>query len=302
MTSKNKEKRSEKSEMASKFVDTRRGKIHYLHFARPGSPCALILPGFTMTSPLYAKLARRLNGYDIDVIVVDYWGRYESDIPNDGNFSLSSQISLVSSLLDGLGVSRCHVIGVSYGAAVASGLVSRMPDVVEKMVFISPLHFTNDGPSPLQKFILGAPYLGPKVLAWAAPVLVPEQVRAMFGDEKKYAEAISRAADICLKQFSDKSHAYAISKSIADFDMRDVDQVFAALSKVNKRIMVFFGSKDPVVNLLDCKSWWNRWVQNAVIVNCNDHGHLLYLEKEKYVAKKISKFFLANISKSDSHK
>ncbi|OHT12367.1 Clan SC, family S33, methylesterase-like serine peptidase [Tritrichomonas foetus] len=282
----------EQEDYSSKFAQTRRGNIHYLEFQQEGAPTICILPGFTMPAQLYVSMGKSLHSYNFSVIIVDYWGRGETMSPSDGNFALSSQISLVSTLLEHLQISKCHIIGISYGAAVASGLVSRSPDLVDKMAFISPLHFTDDSPSPLQKFVLGTSYIGPMILNWAAPSIIPDQIKAQFVHPEKHPEIVKEATRICLEQFKkNKSHAYAISKSISQFDNSDIEQVFAGLSTVNKKMLVFIGIDDRLINLTECKSWWTRWIQNAVICDCDDLGHLMYLEKERMVTKRLAKFF-----------
>lgn len=278
------------SKYDSKLIQTRHGKIHYLIFDSENAPLIVVLPGFTIPAEAYIPFCSNVHKYGFSVIIIDYWGRGGSSNPTNINYSLSSQISLVQLLFDHLQITKCHIIGISYGSSVAAGIVSRSIDIVDKLVFVSPLQFTDGMPSPLQKLVLGTPYLGPLILSHASTSMVPELIKNQFQNPTEFTEIIDKISQICIDQFKNKGHASAISKSIASYDESEIEHSFASLSAVNKKMMILVGIEDKLVNYTECKSWYNRWIQNANFVDCDDIGHLMFFEKQTKVVKGIAKF------------
>ena len=121
-----------------KFIETRHGKIHYLEWTSENSPLIIILPGFTIPAIAYSPLGSDLKECGFGVIIVDYWGRGETGLPSDGRYCLSSEISLVLTLINQLRITKCNIVGISYGAAVAAGLVTLITDKIDKMALDSP--------------------------------------------------------------------------------------------------------------------------------------------------------------------
>lgn len=256
------------------------GKVHYRRFEIEDAPVVVILPGFTMPSSLYVPLAQDLYENKFSVIIVDYWGRGHSEPRKDGNYSLCAHINLLINLLDHLHIKKCNFIGISYGAALVSGLVSQAPDYVDKIAFISPLHFTDESPTPLQKFTLGMSYLGPMLLRFAAPRQIPQQIRNQFAKPEENEKVIQQISELCLNQYQTNwAHANVISRAIGMFDAAEVEQSISCLASVNKKMLVMLGEKDQIIHIDECKAWWTRWIQNARIVVVEDVGHFMFIEK-----------------------
>ena len=268
------------------------GKIHYRQLESEGGSSIVILPGFTMPSAIYWELAQALHEDGHSVIVVDYWGRGFSEMRNDKNYSLDSHISLVFSLLRHLHIERSSFIGVSYGAAVLAGLSSRHPEIVDKLAFISPLHFTNESPTALQKFVLGTPSLGPMILRMTALKMVPQQITRQFAEPDMNKELVHAVSRVCMQEYRGSwAKVDVISKAIAAFEVGDIEQAFAGVANVNKRMLVLIGERDALINIGECKAWWARWIQNANLQVIEGAGHLLFLEKSKEVAADLKTFF-----------
>ena len=76
---------------------------------------------------------------DGDRQVIGYHRRgYGRSTPARGPGSIASDALDCHQLLDGLGIDRAHVIGVSYGAAVALQLAALVPDRVQSLCVIEP--------------------------------------------------------------------------------------------------------------------------------------------------------------------
>jgi pimeloyl-ACP methyl ester carboxylesterase len=197
-------------------------------------------------------------------------------------------VSLVSLLLAHLGAAKSSFVGISYGAAVVAGFSSRYPARVEKLIFVSPLHFTRETPSSLQRAALGVPYVGALILRWAAPGMVDQQIGRQLRDKEQIAGAV---APVCLRQFVGSwAGADAIARAVAAFNPAEIDHAFTALANVNKKMFVLLGKRDAIVNVRECRSWWRRWMQNATLKRIDGCGHLLHLERTDDIVARMANF------------
>jgi pimeloyl-ACP methyl ester carboxylesterase len=273
---------------ADSFFDSPQGKVHYRLLSCPDSPYVCILPGFTMPSSVYSPLGQLLSSRGYSVVILDYWGRGFTHPRGDKNYSLDSHVSLISLLFAHLGVAKSSFIGISYGAAVLAGFSSRYPGRVDKLVFLSPLHFTRESPSSLQRITLGIPYVGAMILRWAARGMVHQQIGEQLRDKE---HIISAVAPVCLQQFIGSwAGADAIARAVAAFSAAEIDRAFAALANVNKRMLVLLGKRDAIINVRECRPWWKRWIQNATLKRIAGCGHLLHLERTEDLVTRIANF------------
>lgn len=119
---------------ADRFVRVRGHTLHYVE-AGAGRPI-LVIPGAFTT---YRAWNRVLPGLAAAyrVLAVDYLGVGDSDKP-DTNFryTVEEQADVLAEMLRGLGLSRVHAVGASYGGAVALNLAARYPDLVDRVVSV----------------------------------------------------------------------------------------------------------------------------------------------------------------------
>jgi pimeloyl-ACP methyl ester carboxylesterase len=279
---------------SASFFTSPHGRIHYRSFCTDDAPHICILPGFTIPSSLYVPIAQSLHAEGYSVSIIDYWGRGFSDSRDDNNYSLDSHISILPLFLSHLQLTNSNFIGFSYGAAVLAGFSAKHSQMVRKVAFISPLHFTLKTPTSLQRLTLGLPYFGPLVLRLTAPQMVREQVRQQIADPEGQRELVDAVSALCLRQFQGSwAGVNAISRAIGAFQASDIDQAFAALANVNKRMLVIVGERDALINLPECRSWWQRWIQNANLTVLPKCGHLLFLEKKEEAGADLKAFFAA---------
>jgi pimeloyl-ACP methyl ester carboxylesterase len=89
-------------------------------------PTLLLCPGIASTYRVYAVLLRRLAAR-FRTVVFDYPG----DDPDDGadlaRLSHDDLVDAVGGLLDGLGVGRAFLVGLSFGSTIALGAMAREP-------------------------------------------------------------------------------------------------------------------------------------------------------------------------------
>ena len=98
----------------------------------------MLLHGFPDSGRLWRHQVPALAGAGFQVVVPDLRGYGRSDKPEPVSaYSMSALAGDVMAILAKLGVSRAHVVGHDWGAALAWGLASLAPDRVDHLVAMS---------------------------------------------------------------------------------------------------------------------------------------------------------------------
>jgi pimeloyl-ACP methyl ester carboxylesterase len=101
---------------------------------RAGAPVVLCLHGLMRNSRDFGDLAGHLAAL-YRVIVPDIRGRGLSDRdPNFNNYTIPVYLQDVATLLAGLGVARCSIVGTSMGGLLAMVLAATQPALVARIV------------------------------------------------------------------------------------------------------------------------------------------------------------------------
>jgi pimeloyl-ACP methyl ester carboxylesterase len=117
-----------------KFVKARGYNIHYVE-AGEGEPVFLI-PGAFSTYRHWNKMIPFLSKHH-RLLCIDYLGVGDSDKPRSGfKYTIEEQADLIADMMEKLQIPRVHIMGVSYGGAIALNLAARYPERVGKIVSI----------------------------------------------------------------------------------------------------------------------------------------------------------------------
>lgn len=101
-------------------------------------PPVLLLHGFAASTYSFRDLMPLL-ARDRKVIALDLNGFGYTERPDDpGAYAPAGQLRMIEEVLEALGISRCNVVGHSYGAALALLLAERRGARVDRAVLISP--------------------------------------------------------------------------------------------------------------------------------------------------------------------
>jgi len=118
-------------------------------------PPVVLLHGFPDSGRLWRHQVPALVAAGFRTVVPDLRGYGASDKPAEVEaYSLPYLAGDVVAILDGLGIERAHVVGHDWGAALAWGLGSLLPDRVDRLVALSvghPLSFVSAGLAQREK-------------------------------------------------------------------------------------------------------------------------------------------------------
>jgi pimeloyl-ACP methyl ester carboxylesterase len=106
--------------------------IHVLDWGGQGPP-AVLLHGGSLTARTWDYVAVALR-VDFRLVALDMRGHGASDWAND--YSIESYTSDLMAVIDGLGIKRTHIVGMSLGGTVACEFALRHPDRTESLAMV----------------------------------------------------------------------------------------------------------------------------------------------------------------------
>lgn len=117
-----------------RFVVVRGYNIHYVE-AGEGEPIFLI-PGAFSTYRHWNRVIPYLSE-NYKLFGIDYLGVGDSDKPRYGfGYTIEEQADLLVEMVEKMRISRVHIVGVSYGGAIALNMAARYPERVDKVVCV----------------------------------------------------------------------------------------------------------------------------------------------------------------------
>src|SRR5690348_17206157 len=151
----------------SRFIDIDGTRVHYQEAGDKKNPALLLIHGFASSTLVWSNVFLELADAGFHVIAVDLLGYGYSGKPRNGEYTIASQASFLTTLLERLGIKRATLVGSSYGGAVAAWCALDHPDRVEKLVLIGAV--TNNQPLRYNLMrLFGSPVLGDVV----SPLLI----------------------------------------------------------------------------------------------------------------------------------
>src|ERR1035437_8231835 len=213
--------------------------------------------------PVLRKLRRHFR-----LVLADNRGSGRSDLP-PGSFSVADMADDVLAVLDGGGIRRAHVMGVSLGGMVAQQLAVDHPERVDGLVLVS----TTPG------WPFAYPMRAASVALSAAPGRMPREVALRRHTEnalsactvKHRPEVADRLVELQSSRPADPRALSAQAAAGARYAGR------LRQTRINARTLVVNGDADTVVDPGNGKLLADR-IPGAQLVIFPELGHLLFWE------------------------
>ena len=245
-------------------------------YRREGTgPPLVILPGALDDSRWWERQLRDLSG-DFTVVVWDAPGCGASaDPPTD--WSLTDFADCVASLISAIGVAPVHLLGLSFGGALAIEVVRRHPDAVRSLLLVSAYAgwVGSLGPGEARARVAGAEQMPEMtadelVHAWLPTMVAP----SVTEDRRRWMEHLVRDTRT--------GSAATVARALA-VDLRDV------LPTIDVPTLVVHGTDDlraprPVADELVAR------IPGAEMAIIDGAGHLVNVDAPGELATAVREF------------
>jgi pimeloyl-ACP methyl ester carboxylesterase len=175
--------------VSDEWVDTRAGRTHVLAAGDPDAPPVVVLQGSALTTPVTLSWVQRLAG-EYRLLAPDTPGQPGKSV---GTAPAEYAPWLVD-VLDGLGLDRAAVLGVSHGGGVLLSTAAQAPERIAAAVLVVPAGFGTPASLDLARTLgpaLGYQFLpSRRLLTGALTPLFTQSVRAV---EAVVVETIERS-------------------------------------------------------------------------------------------------------------
>lgn len=127
------------SQMTDAFVVSQGLRFHYRRWTpsapKENRPALLLLHGLASALHIWDLVAPLLAEYGYEVVALDQRGHGQSAKPDTG-YDFATIVADDADILKQLGLSRCAVVGHSWGASVALEYASTYPEAVSTLVLV----------------------------------------------------------------------------------------------------------------------------------------------------------------------
>lgn len=283
---------------SAKYINTPKGNAAYYELlpssARTSSQTpdrVLLIHGIQTPALGMFPLARALHTSfpTTHFVLLDNWGHGLSDTPVLP-FEPSLFLELIDALLDRLGWPTVHLIGFSFGGALAVRYTASRTKRVQSLVLVAPA-----GLIPLSGFSLtekahlrgGGDEAAARdwILEWLGGLSVPADWKERVAKGEIVSEAVRS-----WQMRENPGHTAAVVAVFRDGGVMDSDEVFAATAKTGVPIVAVLGETDDVVS----QEQLNKLGFGNVAV-VPDAGHEVVRKRVPEVAKHVSDFW-ANLN------
>lgn len=277
-----------------KFVVVRGYNIHYVE-AGEGQPI-LLIPGAFSTYRHWNRVIPYLSKY-YRLLCLDYLGIGDSDKPRSGfGYTIEEQTDLIAGMIEKLEIPRIHILGVSYGGAIALNFAARYPERVGKVVSIegNGIRHQNLPYRPLKDF-LRWPVVGEVPIGVIRSGLADRLItKSVMGKAWGQMSDIEREEVIEIVSQNNKTASrlswYRISRTIeASRDFTDQAKTIQA------PVLYLYGGNSTYHDMaMTNAEFLKTHLLNVKIVRFDDGIHDLELQKPEEVAALVLEFLVKN--------
>jgi pimeloyl-ACP methyl ester carboxylesterase len=193
-------------------------------------------------------------------LIYDLWGRGYSQAPAV-TYDEALYTSQLAMLLQKVGWDKTGVVGVSLGGAIATSFASFYPEMVNKLVLISPAGLINsETDMPLiskvvklpyvHQFITNQPYVRPLLVKVAENFARSTQLEQTGLDDETEA-ASNYIAKVATYQFLHHAGLLrAFIGTVVAFPLTDLEDKYKKVGQTDIPTLVIWGDKDKVRDVL----------------------------------------------------
>ncbi len=143
----------------SRFAEVESMRVHYQEAGDPNGPPVVLIHGFSSSTLVWSRVFLPLAAAGYRVIAVDLLGYGYSAKPRRVEYTIEAQARMIRGLLDYLEIDRAHLVGSSYGGAVAAICALDYPERLQRLILVGSVS-NNEATRHLLLRLFQAPVLG----------------------------------------------------------------------------------------------------------------------------------------------
>jgi pimeloyl-ACP methyl ester carboxylesterase len=282
-----------------KFISVQGYNLHYVE-AGEGQPI-LLIPGAFSTYRHWNRIIPYLSEH-YKLLCLDYLGVGDSDKPKSGfGYTIEEQADLVVKMIEALQIRKVHILGVSYGGAIALNLAARYPEKVDMIISIEGNGIEHQNvPYKPMKGLLGWPVLGElsigMIRAGVADRLVAKSVMGKSWEQMSES-ARKEIVEIIAQNNKTASRVswHLISRTL------ETSRDFTDQAKTIRRpVLYLYGRNSYYHGMAETNAeFLKAHLQHVEIVRFYDGIHDLELQKPEEVADIVLQFLAKNGTAQD---
>jgi len=277
-----------------KFISVQGYNLHYVE-AVEGEPI-LLIPGAFSTYRHWNRVIPYLSEH-YKLLCLDYLGVGDSDKPKSGfGYTIEEQADLIVKMIEALQIQEVHILGVSYGGAIALNLAARYPEKVDMIVSIEGNGIKHQNvPYKPMKGLLGWPVFGELsvgvIRSGIADKLVAKSVMGKAWEQMSEAEK----KEIVEIMAQNNKTASRVSWRLISQTIETSKDFSDQAKTIRSPVLYLYGADSYYHGMAETNAeFLKHYLPNVEIVRFNDGIHDLELQKPKEVADIVLQFLSKN--------
>jgi pimeloyl-ACP methyl ester carboxylesterase len=270
----------------SKFVKVDGARVHYQEFGDPVNPPIILIHGYTASVYVWKKAAPMLADAGFRVIAIDLLGFGFSEKPRWFDYSIDSHARMISRTMDRLGIGRAHVVGSSYGGAVALSLTLDVEERVDKLVLVDTV--CNDKPK-------NHPVLRLAAIRGVGELITPFLVESKYFLRKRMENTLAPVNHHLITKERVESIRRPLSAADAHHSVLATSRNWHAeilerdAHLISRPTLIIWGKDDRVIPI-KCGRTLHREIPGSRFVVIRNCGHVPQEEKSEVFTNLVSEF------------
>ena len=277
-----------------KFISVQGYNLHYVE-AGEGEPI-LLIPGAFSTYRHWNRVIPYLSEH-YKLLCLDYLGVGDSDKPKSGfGYTIEEQADLIVKMIEALQIQEVHILGVSYGGAIALNLAARYPEKVDRIISIEGNGIKHQNvPYKPMKGLLGWPVFGELsvgvIRSGIADKLVAKSVMGKAWEQMSEAEK----KEIVEIMAQNNKTASRVSWRLISQTIETSKDFSDQAKTIRSPVLYLYGADSYYHGMAETNAeFLKHYLPNVEIVRFNDGIHDLELQKPKEVADIVLQFLSKN--------
>jgi len=253
----------------SHFADVDGVRVHYQEAGSASDPAVVLIHGFSSSTLVWSRVFLPMAEAGLRVIAVDLLGYGYSGKPRKGSYTIEGQARMIVGLMDRLGIGQAHIVGSSYGGAIAATCSLDYPDRVAKLILVGSVT-NNDATRYLLMRLFGFPLVGDIVSPFllGSRSLLRRRMRKVY--ERHSWVLDERRVEARHRPLRAANTHRAIIRTVRHWD---ADRIERDADLINHETLLIWGDNDPEIPLRHGEHL-NRAIENSRLIVFRNCGHL----------------------------